>query len=130
MAWRWMFGVTAIPSLLFLAGTFFVPESPRWLAKSGGYDQARAILEKVGGGAYAADALAEIRATLQQGAPRVDFRNLWDRRLLPILFLGIALAVFQQWCGINVLFNYATVIFKAAGYPVQTSCGRSPLPAP
>ena len=60
MAWRWMFGVTAIPSLLFLAGTFFVPESPRWLAKSGRYEQARAVLEKVGGGAYAGDALAEI----------------------------------------------------------------------
>ena len=81
MGWRWMFGVTAIPSLLFLAGIFFVPESPRWLAKSGSYGRARAILEKVGGGAYAADALAEIRATLRQGTPRVDFKDLFDRRM-------------------------------------------------
>ncbi len=33
--WRWMFAVTAIPSLLFLAATFLIPESPRWLAAKG-----------------------------------------------------------------------------------------------
>ena len=69
MGWRWMFGVTAIPSLFFLGGMFFVPESPRWLAKNGSYDRAHAILEKVGGGAYATAALAEIRATLRREHP-------------------------------------------------------------
>ena len=130
MAWRWMFGVTAIPSLLFLAGTFFVPESPRWLAKSGRYEQARAVLAKVGGDAYAGKAMAEIRATLQQAHPGSISGTLPIAGCCPILVLGIVLAVFQQWCGINVLFNYATVIFKAAGYPVADVLWISPLPAP
>ncbi len=101
--WRWMFGVTAIPSLLFLAGMFFVPESPRWLAKSGSYDRARAILGKVGGGGYAADALAEIRATLAQGTPRVDFKSFHGRksetgigRVLDSLARGRKVAVFTD----------------------------------
>ncbi len=116
MGWRWMFGVTAIPSLFFLAGMFFVPESPRWLAKNGSYDRAHAILEKVGGGAYATAALAEIRATLAQGTPRVDFKDLLGPKVMPILVLGIVLTVFQQWCGINVFFMYSTDILSKAGY--------------
>ena len=47
--WRWMFGLTAIPSLLFFIGMFLVPESPRWLAKNGKSQNARTILEKIGG---------------------------------------------------------------------------------
>ncbi len=78
----------------------------------------RAILGKVGGGGYAADALAEIRATLAQGTPRVDFKDLVDRRVLPILLLGVILAVFQQWCGINVFFMYSGDVLGLAGYQI------------
>src|SRR5713226_6524290 len=51
--WRWMFGLTAVPSLLFFLGALIVPESPRWLAKQGKSDQARKVLAKIGGDRYA-----------------------------------------------------------------------------
>ena len=118
--WRWMFALTAIPSALFFIGMFFVPESPRWLAKNGRPDAARAILRKIGGDAYAAAALAEIEATLVNETARVDFRELFQPRLRRVLLLGLGLAVFQQWCGINVIFNYAEEIFRSAGYDISS----------
>lgn len=118
-AWRWMFALTAVPSLLFFFGMFFVPESPRWLAKNGQSARAGAVLEKIGGQGYSAAALAEIETTLVNETGRVDFRELLDPRMARVLFLGVALAVFQQWCGINVIFNYAEEIFKHAGYDIS-----------
>ncbi len=118
--WRWMFGLTAVPALLFLIGAIFVPESPRWLAKNGKRDRARKVLAKLGGEAYAGTALAEIETTLIDETARVDFRALLDPRMKRVLILGVGLAVFQQWCGINVIFNYAEEIFRAAGYDISS----------
>jgi SP family sugar porter-like MFS transporter len=117
--WRWMFGVTAVPSLLFFAAMFAVPESPRWLAKNGKRQKARAILARIGGEVYANRAVAEIEATLIDKIEKVNFKDLFERKMVGILGLGIALAVFQQWCGINVIFNYAEEVFSAAGYKVS-----------
>jgi SP family sugar porter-like MFS transporter len=119
MGWRWMFGVTAIPALLFLLAMFIVPESPRWLAKNGQPERARRVLARIGGEAFAQSELNDIEATLANEIARVDFRELLDPKLLPILGLGIFLAMFQQWCGINVVFNYAEEIFAAAGYKIS-----------
>ncbi len=119
--WRWMFGLTAAPSLLFLLGMFLVPESPRWLAKFGRTEQARAVLTKIGGDAYADAAIAEIKSTLSsEEVQHVRFADLLDPRMFKVLVLGVVLAVFQQWCGINVIFNYAEEIFKAAGYDISS----------
>lgn len=117
--WRWMFALTAVPSALFLLGMLFVPESPRWLAKRGRGDRARAILARVGGDAYAGNAMRDIEATLHVTATEGGFRDLLDPRMLNVLVLGVVLAVFQQWCGINVIFNYAEEIFRAAGYDIS-----------
>ncbi len=117
--WRWMFGVTAIPSLLFLTGTLAVPESPRWLAMRGKRDKALDILAKLGGDSYAGGAMEEIEATLVRDRETARFRDLVDARLVPVLSLGVGLAIFQQWCGINVIFNYAEEVFSAAGYKVS-----------
>jgi sugar porter (SP) family MFS transporter len=119
--WRWMFGLTAAPSLLFLLGMFLVPESPRWLAKFGRPEQARAVLRRVGGDAYANAAVAEIQSTLSsEEVQHVRFADLLDPRMFKVLVLGVVLAVFQQWCGINVIFNYAEEIFRAAGYDISS----------
>ena len=119
--WRWMFGLTAAPSLLFLFGMFFVPESPRWLAKYGRQERARGILTRIGGQAYADAAIAEIQTTLsKEEIAHVRFTDLLDPRLRKVLVLGVVLAVFQQWCGINVIFNYAEEIFRAAGYDISS----------
>lgn len=117
--WRWMFVATAAPSLLFFLGIFFVPESPRWLAKNGQRDRALAVLTRISGPAGARQAIAEIEATLANEIERVQFRDLLDPKLRRVLFLGITLAVLQQWCGINVIFYYTKDVFAAAGYKVS-----------
>ncbi len=118
--WRWMFGAEALPAILFFLLMFLVPESPRWLVKNGRAADAGRILAKVGGPGFAAEALADIRATLDAGdIGRVRFRDLFEPGLKKVLLIGIVLAVYQQWCGINVIFYYAQEIFTAAGYGVN-----------
>jgi sugar porter (SP) family MFS transporter len=118
--WRWMFGVTAVPSVLFLLGMLVVPESPRWLVKNGHPEKATRILAKIGGEEYARHVIASIQSTLvNETGTRVHFSALFERKTFKILLLGIGLAVFQQWCGINVIFNYAGEIFKSAGYSID-----------
>jgi len=119
--WRWMFGLTAAPSVLFFVGMFFAPESPRWLAKNGQGDRARSVLRKVGGEKYAAAAADEINTTLaREEVQQVHFADLLDPKMRKVLVLGVVLAVFQQWCGINSIFNYAEEIFRAAGYDISS----------
>lgn len=119
--WRWMFGLTAAPALLFLFGMFFVPESPRWLAKNGRTDAALTVLTKIGGRAYALTASADIKSTMtSEETQRVRFRELLAPKMRKVLVLGVVLAVFQQWCGINVIFNYAEEIFRSAGYDISS----------
>jgi sugar porter (SP) family MFS transporter len=115
-----MFGITAIPSLLFFIGIFFVPESPRWLAKNGKSKTGRAILQKIGGETYSVAALGEIEATLVNEIEKVNFCDLLEPKMKKVLLLGVTLAVFQQWCGINVIFNYAEDIFRSAGYDISS----------
>jgi MFS transporter, SP family, xylose:H+ symportor len=119
--WRWMFGLTAAPALLFFIGTLFVPESPRWLAKNGKLDRAHGVLTKIGGESYASAAVADIKSTLAgEEIQRVRFADLLEPGMRKVIVLGVVLAVFQQWCGINVIFNYAEEIFRAAGYDISS----------
>jgi sugar porter (SP) family MFS transporter len=116
-----MFAATAVPSMIFLLSMFFVPESPRWLVKNGREEEARRIVAKIGGEEYATSTLEGIRATLVDDIRKVDFRELLDPRMRSVLVLGVVLAVFQQWCGINVIFNYAEEVFAAAGYDISNT---------
>ena len=118
-AWRWMFALTAIPACCFFLGLFAVPESPRWLARNGRREAARKVLVRIGGEEYASAAMTQIESTLGDQSEKVDFRALLDPKLTRVLTLGIVLAVFQQWCGINVIFNYAKEVFFAAGYDLS-----------
>lgn len=117
--WRWMFGVTAIPSALFLIATFLVPESPRWLAARGRSQKAFDILKRLGGSAYATQVMGELASVAPMEEPGAAGGELFSPKVRKILALGIALAVLQQWCGINVIFNYAQEIFASAGYQVS-----------
>jgi sugar porter (SP) family MFS transporter len=117
--WRWMFAVTAVPSLLFLATTFFVPESPRWLAGKGRDRQALRVLERLGGSIYATRVLRDFKTTSATQSNLPLLKLLTAEGMARILVLGMVLVVLQQWCGINVIFNYAQEIFAAAGYRVS-----------
>ena len=119
--WRWMFGLTAVPAALFFFCMFFVPESPRWLAKNGDAARARAVFASVGGAEFAETEMRSVQATLAEDEIRhVRFRDLLEPELRAPLVLGVVLAVFQQWCGINVIFNYAEEIFHSAGYDISS----------
>jgi SP family arabinose:H+ symporter-like MFS transporter len=117
--WRWMFAVTAIPSILFLIATFLVPESPRWLVIKGRTQQAFRVLERLGGAHYTNDVLRKVKRVTHDTSPVHIRRELLSAGMLRPLMLGVVLAVLQQWCGINVIFNYAQEVFAAAGYQVS-----------
>lgn len=116
--WRWMFTAVAVPSLVFFVSAFFVPESPRWLVKRGAGEAARRVLARIGGEDYAADAVAQIRASIG-GERRVRAAELFAPGARRLLGIGIVLAVLQQWSGINVIFNYAEEIYRGAGYGIS-----------
>ncbi len=117
--WRWMFAVTAIPATLFLIATFLVPESPRWLAAKGRNRQALQVLERLGGRAYAEQVMLDFASANETEPKGSLWRELSSPGMANVLLLGVVLAVLQQWCGINVIFNYAQEVFAAAGYQVS-----------
>ena len=119
VGWRWMFFVCAVPSAVFFALVFMLPESSRWLMKAGKPEKAFPTLNKIGGEVYAREEMAGIRATLDDISEKVDFKALFNPKFRVVLLIGMVVAVFQQWCGINTVFNYAEEIFTAAGYGVS-----------
>lgn len=116
--WRWMFWSELVPASAFFLLLFLVPKSPRFLIKTQQENSAQRVLSKIGGLAYAQKEITEIKNTFSKHSENVSLSELKSPSLKPILLLGIVLAVFQQWCGINIIFNYAEEIFTAAGYSV------------
>lgn len=118
--WRWMFWAELIPAVLFFVMMFFVPKSPRFLAKLGDDGGVLRTLSKIGGNSYAEKELNNIKSTLENDlGDKVSFKALFAADVKPIVIMGFVLAVFQQWCGINVIFNYAQEIFQAADYNIN-----------
>jgi len=113
-SWRWMFGLGAVPSVLFFLGVLWLPESPRWLVEAGKQEQAAKVLLKLGSPDYAEVTLSGIHQSLQ-GAVRQSFKAVFEKSVRPAVIVGITLALFQQLCGINVVFNYASTIFESVG---------------
>ncbi len=117
--WRWMFAAEGLPALAFFLLMFLVPCSPRWLVKKGRDDEAESVLTKVGSADYAKSELLEIEKTLTSGHKEAKVTDLFKPHLRKVLLMGVIMAIYQQWCGINVIFNYANDIFRAAGYDVS-----------
>ncbi|PWD98466.1 sugar porter family MFS transporter [Marinilabilia rubra] len=118
MGWRFMFWAELVPASLFFGLMFFVPESPRWLTKNHKNEAALKVLSKVGGLDYGQRVIDSIKHSLKGNSQKVRLKDLLAVKVRPILLIGIVLAVFQQWSGINVVFNYAEEIFRAAGFGV------------
>ncbi|MNF78145.1 D-xylose-proton symporter [compost metagenome] len=118
LGWRYMFWIGAIPSVLFFAMILIIPESPRWLVSQYKFDKADSIFRKIGGEKFALEEIELLKPRENSEEKEVSYKMLFEGKMPKILFLGIVMAVFQQWCGINVIFNYAQEIFSAAGYSV------------
>jgi len=117
--WRWMFWVVIIPASLFLITAFFIPESPRWLTVHNRSEEAERVLTKIGGKEHAEKELAEIKLLIASAIQKTNYRQLLKGTTPKIILIGVVIAVFQQWCGINVIFNYAQEVFAAAGYGIS-----------
>ena len=121
-AWRWMFLSEVIPSLIYLIGALQIPESPRYLVARGKLDEAQKVLVNIVGRANVSAKVEEILSTLStEHRPR--FGDLLGGRggLLPLVWVGIALSVFQQFVGINVIFYYSSVLWQAVGFSEQNA---------
>lgn len=119
LGWRWMFWLETVPAAAFLFLLFLIPESPRWLAMRGNGTKAISILRKIGGHEYADKELKMIIAGDKKSSAMEGLKKLFSLSMRKVLIIGLVLAVFQQWCGINVIFNYAQEIFSAAGYDIS-----------
>jgi SP family sugar porter-like MFS transporter len=126
-AWRWMFAAEAVPSLLFFAALFIIPESPRWLVLQKNDYKARQVLKKIAGSDFASFELNKIKQSLEGTQKRGTLRDLFQKKYSFLLFLGIFLAVFQQWSGINVIFFYAPDIFARANLSVDAALFQTTL---
>ena len=121
MAWRWMFWAAAFPALAFLVLAAFIPESPRWLAMTGQRERALETLARIGGNDYARNELNTLQTDMQRKQTQGGLALLFSKPYRRVLTLGIIVAMFQQWCGTNVIFNYAQEIFQSAGYDVDNT---------
>lgn len=121
-AWRWMFWVELVPSVLFLLGVLFIPESPRYLVAQGKLEQARAVFRRISPGTEDQQ-LADVGKSLSGShKPRIaDLFIAGSGKLHPIIWVGIALSVFQQFVGINVVFYYGAELWQAAGFDESQS---------
>lgn len=118
-AWRWMFWMQAVPSLVFLLLLLTIPESPRYLVVKRRKEDALRVLTRLLGRDKAQLTLDEIEASLSTDhhRPRLsDLRSRATGRIRPIVWVGVGLACFQQLVGINVVFYYGAVLWQAVGF--------------
>lgn len=116
-AWRWMFMAEAVPAVLYGLLALTIPESPRFLVDAGRLKEAARVLSSYSGVRDTATKIGEIRRSLT----RESSESLRDLRgptlgLKPIVWVGILLAVFQQFSGINVIFYYSTTLWRSVGF--------------
>ena len=122
-AWRWMFLMQAIPAAIFLIALFLIPESPRYLVSKGRTEHAQCVLTSLFGADVARAKLDEIRATFSiDHRPRLsDIKGNGLFGVRKIVWVGIMLAAFQQFVGINVIFYYGATLWQLAGFSESQS---------
>lgn len=114
--WRWMMGIGVIPSALFLIALIPAGESPRWLAQHGKKGEALKVLKKVESNELVAKQQFEEIQKAETAVDDTKFSDLFNKTWLPVLIIGVLLALFQQFSGSNAIMYYAPEIFKGAGF--------------
>lgn len=117
--WRWMFWMEIIPAAIFFVSLLFIPESPRYLVAKHKQSKAEKVLSRLYGNIVGKRKVEEIDASLSKDRHKPRFSDLYDNvkgRIKPIVWIGIGLAVFQQFVGINVVFYYGAVLWQAVGF--------------
>ena len=115
-AWKWMFWMETIPAGAYLILSLIIPESPRYLVANKKENKAKEVLLKVWGQTGVDEEIAAIRETVDTERKPKFSDIISSGKLLPIVWIGIALSVFQQFVGINVIFYYGSVLWQAAGF--------------
>ncbi|KRO04027.1 hypothetical protein IV54_GL001877 [Levilactobacillus paucivorans] len=119
--WRWMLGFAAIPAALLFLGGLVLPESPRFLVKTGHVDQAKAVLDTMNKHDTAA-VEAELNQIQEQAQMKSGgWSELFGKMVRPSLTIGIGLAIFQQVMGCNTVLYYAPTIFTDVGFGVNAA---------
>ena len=111
-AWRWMFWAELIPATLFIIGVIFIPESPRYLVAQGKVEQAKSVFKRIADGTESMQVEA-VKESLH-GDKKPSISDLFidgKKKIHPIIWVGIALSVFQQFVGINVVFYYGSELW-------------------
>ncbi|WP_041521904.1 sugar porter family MFS transporter [Gilvimarinus agarilyticus] len=117
--WRWMFWVELIPAGIFFIALLAIPESPRFLVASGKTEKARQVLVRLYGAVDGTTKLTEISDSMAADHHRPRFSDLIDKtagKVRPVVWIGLGLAILQQFVGINVVFYYGAVLWEAAGF--------------
>lgn len=125
--WRWMFAVGIIPSIAFFIGLFFIPETPRWLYKAGRVEEARQVLERIGGTEFARQGIEEIAETLKEVKPSQSYLSLFRSDFKKVIWVGFFLAILIQVTGINTIVDYAPKILLAAGVEIGNALLQTSL---
>ncbi|MFF7178994.1 sugar porter family MFS transporter [Streptomyces sp. NPDC008121] len=124
-AWQWMLGVMVVPALLYGLLSFAIPESPRFLISVGKIGKAKEVLSEVEGKGVDLDhRVSEIEQAMRRehkSTIRDLFVNGSRFKLLPIVWVGIGLSVFQQLVGINVAFYYSSTLWQSVGIDPSSS---------
>ncbi len=125
-SWRWMFLAGVFPSLIFGILLFFIPRSPRWLMKVNREDEARHVIELVNPEADVDEMISSIRESLVFEA---KFKNIsiFKKPYLRLVIIGLAIGMFNQLAGINVIMYYSTDIFRDAGFSAESALLQSVL---
>ncbi len=130
-AWRWMLLIEVLPALLYVVVALRVPESPRYLVMANRDDEAAVVLRSVLGPVDVDAKVASIRESVDRDAELEKSASLKGARfgLLPIVWVGILLSVFQQFVGINVIFYYSTTLWRSVGFDDSDSFTYSTITA-
>lgn len=121
-AWRWMFLVGAVPAVVYGVVALVIPESPRFLMMKGKEEKAREVLATIVAPEEMDRELRDIREALKD--EEIGRSGSLKGSLLglkPIVWVGIAAGMLQQFVGINAIFYYSTTLWQSVGFTESDS---------